>query len=48
MAMFNAWRPKLLLKQGDQQVEEAHQFLQYYAAGLSEARRDQAEDLLAE
>jgi hypothetical protein len=48
MAIFNAWRPKKLLEEGNQQVEEARQFLQYYAARLSEARRDQAEDLLAE
>jgi hypothetical protein len=46
MAMFNAWRPRKLLEQGDQQVKEARRFLQHHGAGLDEARRVQAESLL--
>ena len=48
MAIFNSWRPQKLLEEGDQQAEEAHHFIHNYRARLSAAKRDQAEDLLAE
>jgi hypothetical protein len=48
MTIFDSWRLQKLLEEGNQQRREADLFLRNYGARLTEARRVQAEDLLAE
>jgi len=46
MLTFSAWRPKILVEHGDQQLSEALRLLASYGPELDQPRRNQARGLV--